>query len=75
MGEIYNWTMRFLKHGMKIVVSNSTYLHLFQDIVLGFISDIFSFEKCRYTTLDDLAEDIVRLGKERCEAAVTKLSS
>lgn len=47
----------------------------FKDIVLGFISDIFSFEKCRYTTLDDLAEDIVRLGKERCEAAVTKLSS
>jgi len=56
-------------------LTNNTNLHLFQDIVLGFISDIFSFEKCRYTTLEDLAEDIVRLGEERCEAAVIKLSS
>lgn len=47
----------------------------FKDLVLGFISDIFSFEKCRYTTLDDLADDIVRLGKQRCEAAVIKLSN
>lgn len=47
----------------------------FKDLVLGFISDIFSFEKSRYTTLDDLAEDIVRLGKQRCEDASIKLAT
>ncbi|CAG2192117.1 Mitoguardin 2,Mitoguardin,Mitoguardin 1 [Mytilus edulis] len=47
----------------------------FKDIVLGFICDIFSFEKSRYTTLDDLSEDIFRLGKQRCEDAAIKLAT
>lgn len=47
----------------------------FKELVLGFICDVFSFEKCRYTTLDDLAEDIVKLSKVRCEDAALRLAS
>lgn len=46
----------------------------FKDIVLGFIRDIFSFEKSRYTTVDALAEDIVKLAKQRMDDAANILS-
>ncbi|KAK3088099.1 hypothetical protein FSP39_014634, partial [Pinctada imbricata] len=46
----------------------------FKEVVLGFIRDMFSFEKCRYTSVEELAEDIVRLAKQRSEEAAVKLS-
>ena len=45
----------------------------FQDTVLEFIRDMFSFERTRYTTVDDLAADIVSLAKERSEKALKRL--
>lgn len=33
---------------------------LFQNQVMAFLVDIFSFQKTRYTAVEDLAEDIFR---------------
>lgn len=48
--------------------------HILQDIVLEFMWDVFSFEKARYTTVEELAEDILRLAKERAVVAKERLS-
>ncbi|XP_052788044.1 mitoguardin-like [Mya arenaria] len=47
----------------------------FKEVVLGFIQDMFSFEKARYTTVDDLASDIVRLAKTRIDQVLQKLNA
>ncbi|XP_064616535.1 mitoguardin-like [Liolophura sinensis] len=47
----------------------------FKDLVLSFIRDIFSFEKCRYTTLEELSADILRVAKEKNLLGTEKLSS
>lgn len=39
--------------------------HYFKNQVLDFMLDIFSFQKVRYTSVEDLSEDILRLMKER----------
>ena len=52
----------------------TTPLFLFsQETILEFIRDMFSFERTRYITVDDLAEDIVRLAKERSQEALQRL--
>lgn len=48
--------------------------YFFQDVVLEFMWDVFSFEKARYTTVEELAEDILRLAKERAVVARERLS-
>lgn len=45
----------------------------FKETIMEFIRDMFSFERTRYTTVDDLAEDIVRLAKERSQEALQRL--
>ncbi|KAL5012454.1 hypothetical protein ScPMuIL_011005 [Solemya velum] len=47
----------------------------FKDSVVGFLQDIFSFEKARYTTVEDLAADILHLAKERFEDLAGRVSS
>ena len=37
-----------------------TLLLLFQDMLVDFVRDVFCFEKVHYTTVEDLAEDIVK---------------
>ena len=44
-----------------------------QELVLGFISDIFSFSKVRFTTIEALAEDILALAREKSEVAAERL--
>lgn len=44
-----------------------------QGLVLGFIRDIFSFDKVRYTTVEALAEDILRLAEMQSDSAADKL--
>lgn len=39
--------------------------HYFKSQVLEFMSDIFNFQKVRYTSVEDLSEDILSLMKER----------
>ncbi|XP_045188727.1 mitoguardin-like [Mercenaria mercenaria] len=46
----------------------------FKEIVLGFIRDMFSFEKARYTGIEELSEDIVKLAKLRMELVLQKLN-
>lgn len=46
----------------------------FKDIVLGFIRDMFSFEKARYTSIEELSEDIVKLAKSHMELILQKLN-
>lgn len=48
--------------------------NFFKDVVLEFMWDVFSFEKARYTTVEELAEDILRLAKERAVVARERLS-
>ncbi|KAL4219615.1 Mitoguardin [Mactra antiquata] len=46
----------------------------FKEIVLSFIRDMFSFEKMRYTSIEDLSEDIVTLAKHKMDLVVQKLN-
>nr|KAG5689597.1 hypothetical protein BaRGS_032355 [Batillaria attramentaria] len=51
-----------------------TLCNFFKDLVLGFIRDIFSFQQVRYTTIEDLAEDILLKAKEASETAWERLA-
>lgn len=46
----------------------------FQSEIVGFISDLFSFQKCRYTTVDDLAVDIMQHARSRTANITDKLA-
>ncbi|CAG4998113.1 unnamed protein product [Parnassius apollo] len=46
----------------------------FQNEVVGFITDLFSFQKCRYTNAEDLAEDIMQHARSRAANITDKLS-
>jgi hypothetical protein len=46
----------------------------FQSEIVGFITDLFSFQKCRYTSIEDLAEDILQHAKSRAANITEKLS-
>lgn len=46
----------------------------FREQTLGFLSDIFSFQKCRYTTVEELSEDIVTQMRIRVENISVKFS-
>ncbi|CAG9784239.1 unnamed protein product [Diatraea saccharalis] len=46
----------------------------FQAEVVGFITDIFSFHKCRYTTVEDLATDILQHARVRASNITDKLA-
>ncbi|XP_033185183.1 mitoguardin isoform X1 [Bombus vancouverensis nearcticus] len=48
--------------------------HYFRDQVIEFLVDIFNFFKVRYTTVDNLAEDILREMKVRVENINQRLS-
>ena len=40
----------------------------FKDQTLGFIRDLYSFQHVRYTVLEDLSEDIMKLARKNFEA-------
>ncbi|XP_069687516.1 mitoguardin isoform X2 [Periplaneta americana] len=46
----------------------------FKDQVMGFLLDIFSFQKCRYTTVEELAQDLLSHLRSRAEAVNQKVS-
>lgn len=48
--------------------------HYFRDETLGFLVDIFSFQKCRFTTLEELSEDILKHMKTRVNNIGVKFS-
>ncbi|XP_050416670.1 mitoguardin isoform X1 [Patella vulgata] len=52
-----------------------TSCYVFKDLVLGYIQDLFSFDKARYTTVEDLAADILSIAKQTSEVAAEQLSS
>lgn len=37
----------------------------FKEQILEFLTDIFNFQKVRYTTVEELSDDIFKLMKER----------
>lgn len=47
--------------------------NFFKDLVLQFFRDIFSFQEVRYTTVEELAEDILIKAKEASEKAWERL--
>lgn len=49
--------------------------YFFKEQVLGFIQDIFSFEKAHYQTVEGLADDIHRLARDRFHILEQKLAS
>lgn len=48
--------------------------NFFKNQILGFMWDVFSFDKARYTTVEELAEDILQLAKERAVITSDRLS-
>lgn len=48
--------------------------HYFREETLSFLSDIFNFQKCRYTTVEDLSSDIFREMKSRVDNIGVKFS-
>ena len=48
--------------------------HYFREQTLGFINDIFSFQKSRYTTVEELSEDILQHMKARVNNIGVKFS-
>ncbi|GLH10188.1 Mitoguardin [Gryllus bimaculatus] len=49
--------------------------HYFKDQMMAFLADIFSFQKSRYTSVEELAEDILQHMKNRVEAVSQKMST
>jgi len=45
-----------------------------QEVVLGVITDMFSFEKARYTTVNHLSEDILKIAKSHIDVILNKLT-
>lgn len=48
--------------------------HYFREQTLGFLTDIFNFQKCRYEAVEDLSADIFQLMKERVNNITVKFS-
>ncbi|XP_065202883.1 mitoguardin [Planococcus citri] len=46
----------------------------FKEQVMSFLNDIFSFRCCRYTSVEDLAEDIMKQITARIDNTITKLT-
>ncbi|CAH2104348.1 unnamed protein product [Euphydryas editha] len=46
----------------------------FQSEIVGFITDLFSFQKCRYTTVEDLSIDIMQHARTRAANITDKLA-
>lgn len=49
--------------------------HYFKNQVVEFLIDIFSFSKVRYTTVEELSQDILKLMKERVSNIQTKFNA
>lgn len=49
--------------------------HYFRHQLLEFMADIFSFHKVRYTTVEELSEDILKLMRERASNISVKFSA
>lgn len=47
----------------------------FKDQVMNFLADIFSFQKCRYTTIDELSVDVLYNLKQRVANICTRLNT
>lgn len=48
--------------------------HYFREQTMGFLSDIFNFQKCRYTTVNELSADIFQQMKTRVANIGVKFS-
>ncbi|KAG7311313.1 hypothetical protein JYU34_002350 [Plutella xylostella] len=46
----------------------------FQSEIVGFVTDLFDFQKCRYTTVEDLAADILQHARARAANITDKLA-
>ncbi|XP_023941567.2 mitoguardin [Bicyclus anynana] len=46
----------------------------FQSEIVGFVTDLFSFHKCRYTTVDELAIDIMEHARSRATNITDKIA-
>lgn len=48
--------------------------YYFREQTLGFLADIFNFQKCNYETVEDLSADIFQQMKERVNNITVKFS-
>lgn len=49
--------------------------HYFKSEIMDFLCDIFNFQKVRYTTIEELSDDILRLMRERANNIQVKFSA
>lgn len=47
----------------------------FKEQVMGFLADIFNFQKCRFTNIDELSSDVLCNIKQRVESVCNRLSA
>jgi len=50
-------------------------MHFFKDQMLGYVRDLYSFQIVRYTDLDSVIEDVVRLSRQRLESVERRLKA
>lgn len=48
--------------------------HYFKEQTMGFLNDIFNFQRCRYTTVEELSADIYQEMKNRVANISVKFS-
>lgn len=53
----------------------NTLMHFFKDQMLGYVRDLYSFQIVRYTDLDSVIEDVVRLSRQRLESVERRLKA
>ena len=46
-----------------------------QDQVVGYMEEVFSFKNERYTTVEQLADDLLRITRKHVQIASSRLSS
>ena len=51
------------------------FIYIFQEQILQFMQDVFSFTQVRYTTVEQLSDDILRLSKDRLARISQRLAS
>lgn len=48
--------------------------YLFQDQIVGLLQELFSFTSVRYTTVEEMATDVMTLTKERFDTISQRLA-
>ncbi len=63
-----NWILQIISHAF-----NYKLLFFFQEQVEGYLQDVFNFERVRYVTVEEMAEDVWTLARQRRETITRQM--